>query len=160
MGRHTQRRTPVPQSLVCLHVHIVFSTKHREPLITPDLASRLYGYLGGISRGASAPLVAIGGVEDHVHLLVSLGRVWCVADLVRDLKANSSKWVHEEFPERPQFAWQAGYGAFAVSKSNVEAVKAYIERQEERHKKQSFQDEYREVLGAHEIERDERYVWD
>ena len=150
----------MPQSLISLHVHIVFSTKHREPLITPELAPRLYGYFGGIARGADSPLVAIGGVADHVHLLVSLGRVWCVADLVRDLKSNSSRWIHETFPERAQFAWQAGYGAFAVSKSQVETVKAYIARQEERHGKQTFQDEFREVLGAHEIEWDERYVWD
>jgi putative transposase len=150
----------MPQSLVSLHVHIVFSTKHRAPLITSDLAPRLYGYMGGIARGAESPLVAIGGVADHVHLLVSLGRVWCVADLVRDLKANSSGWVHEQFPEHTGFAWQAGYGAFAVSKSNVEAVKAYIARQEERHSKQTFEDEFREVLRNHEIDWDERYAWD
>ena len=150
----------MPQSLVSLHVHIVFSTKHREPFITPDLAPRLYGYLGGIARGADSPLLAIGGIADHVHLLVSLGRVRCVADLVRDLKANSSGWIHEQFPERAQFAWQAGYGAFAVSKSQVETVKAYIARQEEHHRKQTFQDEFREVLGAHEIEWEEKYVWD
>lgn len=148
------------QLLASLHVHIVFSTKHREPLIAPDLAPRLYGYLGGVARGADSPLVAVGGVADDVHILVSLGRQTCVADLVRDLKANSSAWVHETFPDKPQFAWQAGYGAFAVSKSNVPAVRAYIAGQEARHKKRTFHDEYREFLRLHEIEWDERYVWD
>jgi REP element-mobilizing transposase RayT len=150
----------VPQSLASLHVHLVFSTKHREPLITPDLAPRLHGYLGGIARGANSPLVAVGGTADHVHLLVSLGRQTCVADLVRDLKANSSGWVHENFAAHARFAWQAGYGAFAVSKSNVEAVMRYIANQEEHHKKQTFQDEYRQFLRLHEIEWDEEYVWD
>ena len=150
----------MPQSLVSLHVHIVFSTKHREALITPELVPRLYGYLGGIARGADSPVVAIGGVPDHVHILVSLGRRTCVADLVRDLKANSSGWIHEEFAGLVKFAWQAGYGAFAVSKSNVEAGKAYIANQEEHHKKQTFKDEYREFLRRHEIEWDEKYVWD
>jgi REP element-mobilizing transposase RayT len=150
----------VAQSLACLHVHIVFSTKHREPLIAPDLAPRLYDYFGGSARIAGSALVAVGGVADHVHLLVSLARTWCVADLVRDIKANSSGWVHDNFPDRARFAWQAGYGAFAVSKSNVEAVKGYIARQEERHRNQTFQDEYRETLSAHELEWDERFVWD
>lgn len=150
----------MPQSLISLHVHIVFSTKHRDLFIVPDLAPRLYAYLGGIARQAESPLVAVGGIEDHVHLLVSLGREWCVANLVRNLKSNSSKWVHKEFPEHAQFAWQAGYGAFAVSKSNVEAVKGYIARQEERHKGQTFQDEFRQTLVAHELEWDERFVWD
>jgi REP element-mobilizing transposase RayT len=150
----------VPQSLACLHVHIVFSTKRREPFITPDLAPRLYSYLGGAARRADSPLIAVGGIADHVHLLVSLGRQTCVADLVRDVKANSSAWVHETFPEHTRFAWQAGYGAFAVSKSNVEAVKLYIARQEKHHGKQNYQNEFREFLTRHEIEWDERHVWD
>jgi REP element-mobilizing transposase RayT len=150
----------MPQSLASLHVHLVFSTKHREPVITPDLAPRVYGYLGGVARGADSPLVAAGGVADHVHLLVSLGRQTCVADLVRELKSNSSGWVHETFPEHPRFAWQSGYGAFAVSKSNVGAVKAYIARQDEHHRKRTFQDEYREFLRLHELEWDERYLWE
>ena len=150
----------MPQSLVSLHVHIVFSTKHREPFITPELAPRLHSYLGGIGRGANSPLIAVGGIADHVHILAALGRQTCIADLVRDLKANSSAWIHKEFSEHAQFAWQAGYGAFAVSKSNVEAVKGYIARQEEHHAKQSFQNEFREFLNLHEIEWDEEYVWD
>src|SRR5215217_2859092 len=106
----------MPQSFASLHLHIVFSTKNREPFLAPDLVERLYPYMGGILREAKAPLLQIGGVEDHIHLLVSLGRENSVADLVRVLKSNASRWVHETFPDR-RFAWQTGYGAFAVSYS-------------------------------------------
>ncbi len=150
----------MPQSLVSLHLHVVFSTKHREPLITPDLAPRLYGYVGGIVCETGSVLIAAGGMPDHIHLLVSLGRQACVADLVRDVKANSSRWVHDTFPDRSRFAWQAGYGAFAVSISMVGRVRGYIANQEEHHRRRTFQDEFREFLKAHGIEWDERYVWD
>jgi REP element-mobilizing transposase RayT len=150
----------MPQSLASLHVHVIFSTKHREPLIAPDLAPRLYGYIGGVARQTGSVLIAAGGIPDHVHLLVSLGRQACVANLVRDVKANSSGWVHDNFPDRPQFAWQAGYGAFAVSFSMMETVRAYIANQENHHRRRTFQDEFRAYLKAHEIEWDERYVWD
>ena len=150
----------MPQSLVSLNVHIVFSTKHREPFIDGDLAPRLYGYMGGIVRNTASVLLAIGGVEDHVHLLVSLGRQVCIADLIRDVKSNSSLWVHETFPERAKFAWQSGYGAFTVSKSVVERVKGYIAIQEEHHKRETFQEEYLKFLKEHDLEYDERYVRD
>jgi REP element-mobilizing transposase RayT len=150
----------VPQSLVSLNVHVVFSTKNREPLIDRELAPRLYGYLGGIVRNTGAVLLAVGGVEDHVHLLVSLGRQSCVSDLVRDVKSNSSAWVHETFPDRARFAWQSGYGAFTVSVSLLARVREYIANQEDHHKKQTFQEEFREFLRRHGIEWDERYVWD
>ena len=99
-------------------------------------------------------------MPDHIHLLVSLGRESCVADTVRDVKANSSRWVHDNYPDRAAFAWQAGYGAFAVSFSGVAAVREYIQNQAEHHRQRSFQEEYREFLCRHEIEWDERYVWD
>jgi putative transposase len=150
----------MPQSLVSLHVHVIFSTKHRELVIDPVLAPRLYGYIGGIVRQTASVPTAIGGVADHVHLLASLGRQTCVADLVRDVKSNSSKWVHETFPDRAGFGWQAGYGAFAVSVSMVERVKAYIANQEEHHRRQTFQDEFRAFLTKHGIAWDEQYVWD
>ena len=150
----------MPQSLVSLNVHVVFSTKNREPLIDADLAPRLYAYMGGVLRNTGSVLLAIGGVEDHVHLLASLGRQVCIADLVRDVKSNSSGWVHEAFPDRAAFAWQSGYGAFAVSKSVIERVKGYIATQEERHKKETFQQEYLRFLVDHDLEYDERYVWD
>jgi REP element-mobilizing transposase RayT len=150
----------MPQSLVSLNVHVVFSTKNREPFIDCELAPRLYGYVGGIVRKTGSVLLTIGGVPDHVHLLVSLGRQACIADLVRDVKSNSSGWVHETFPERAKFAWQAGYGAFTVSKSVIERVKGYIAKQEEHHKKETFQQEYLRFLAEHDLEYDERYLWD
>jgi REP element-mobilizing transposase RayT len=150
----------MPQSLVSLHAHVIFSTKRREPMIDPDLAPRLYGYVGGIVRQTGSALVAVGGVADHVHLLVSLGRETCIAGLVREVKSNSSRWVHETFPDRAAFAWQAGYGGFAVSVSQLDRVRAYIAGQEEHHKKLSFQDEFRAFLRRHKMAWDERYVWD
>ena len=123
----------MPQSFGCLHVHIVFSTKNREPFLSPELTPDLYPYMGGILRNTGSRLIEIGGMANHVHLLVSLGRESCVADTVRDVKANSSRWVHENFPGRTAFAWQAGYGAFAVSFSGVAAVREYIQNQAVHH---------------------------
>jgi REP element-mobilizing transposase RayT len=150
----------VPQSFAAAYLHVIFSTKDRRPLIAADLAPRLYEYLAGTARGNKCRLTAAGGVADHVHLLVSLGREIAIADLVRELKAGSSRWVHDTFPEMADFAWQAGYGAFSVSASMLDRVTRYINNQAEHHKKQSFQDEYREFLRKHGIEWDERYVWD
>ena len=116
--------------------------------------------MGGVVRQTGSVLVAIGGMPDHVHLLVSLGRQACIADLVRDVKANSSRWVHGTFPDRSAFAWQAGYGAFAVSITVVGQVRGYIEHQADHHRARTFQDEFRDFLRAHEIGWDERYVWD
>jgi putative transposase len=150
----------MPQSFASLHVHIVFSTKHRAPLLLPKLRPRLHEYLGGILRDHSCSLSAAGETVDHIHLLASLSRTIAIADAVRVIKANSSGWIHKEFPELSDFYWQEGYGAFAVSHSNVDQVKTYIAGQEEHHRQRSFQDEYRELLRRHEIEWDERYVWD
>ena len=149
----------MPQSLASLHCHIVFSTKHRRPMITCDIQPRLFEYVGGILRNHSSRLIAAGGVPDHVHLLVSLGRTLAVADAVRLIKSNSSGWIHDEL-QLSDFQWQAGYGAFAVSYSNLDPVKTYLAAQEEHHRVRSFQDEYRELLRRHNLEWDERYVWD
>ena len=150
----------MPQSLACLYAHLVFSTKNREPFIAPDLAPRLYAYTGGILRETGSVLIEAGGMPDHIHLLVSLGRQAAVADTVRTVKSNSSRWVHETFPSRAAFAWQSGYGAFTVSHSSLEAVREYVRGQEGHHKVWTFQDEFREFLRRHAIEWDERYVWD
>jgi REP element-mobilizing transposase RayT len=150
----------MPQSLVSLNVHLIFSTKNREPFIDARLAPRLYAYIGGIVRNTKSVPLAIGGIADHIHLLVSLGRQICTSDLVRDVKSNSSGWVHETFPDRAAFAWQSGYGAFSVSKSIIEKVKGYIANQEERHKQETFQEEYLRFLKEHGLEYDERYLWD
>jgi putative transposase len=149
----------MPQSLVCLPVHFVFSTKGREPWIRDEWASRLHEYIGGIAHAEKCQLLAAGGMPDHVHLLISLGRTITVADLMRVVKANSSKWVHETFVGSP-FAWQNGYGGFAVEYDRIEVVRAYVARQAEHHASRSFQDEYRILLGGHGMEWDERYVWD
>ncbi len=150
----------MPQSFGSLHFHLVFSTKNRQPLIDAELQPRLYQYIGGILRTEKSVLLAAGGMPDHVHLLVSLSRELSIAETVRLVKANSSKWIHGTFPECQQFAWQAGYGAFSVSFSNLPEVKNYIARQAEHHRVRTFQDEYRDFLRRHQLEWDERYVWD
>jgi REP element-mobilizing transposase RayT len=150
----------VPQSFACLYYHLVFSTKGREPLLAADLRARLFEYVGGILRAHGGCLVAAGGVEDHVHLLAGLSREMAVAEALRLLKANSSKWVREAAAGPAAFAWQTGYAAFTVSRSRMGAVKTYLARQEEHHRTQSFQDEYRALLRRHGIEVDERYLWD
>jgi len=140
--------------------HIVFSTKDRLPQITPDLRSRLFPYMGGIVRNLEAVALSINGVADHVHLLVSMRPTIAPSDFMETLKTNSSKWVHETFPEHAAFRWQLGYSAFSVSSSQKPAVLDYIAGQEEHHRKVSFQDELIAFLKRHEIEYDERYVFE
>jgi REP element-mobilizing transposase RayT len=149
----------MPQSFSSLHCHIVFSTKNRLPQINNDWQSRLHEYIGGVLRNNSSALIAAGGMRDHIHLLVSLGRTLSVADTLRLIKTNSSRWVHDEFGF-PEFQWQAGYGAFAVSYSNLDQVKTYIANQNSHHRTRTFQDEFRELLKRHGLEWDDRYVWD
>jgi REP element-mobilizing transposase RayT len=149
----------MPQSFAAMYAHLVWSTKNRTPAIRPAWASRLHEYVGGIIAGRGGVLVAAGGMPDHIHLLVSLGREWSLADLLRDVKAGTSKWVHDNFPEDHAFACQAGYGAFSVSVSNLAQVKRYRE-QAEHHRRISYQDEFRALLRKHGLEWDERYVWD
>ena|SRR5207248_8021782 len=150
----------MPQSYTCLHYHLVFSTKNRVPAITPEIQPRLWEYLGGIVVGHKGIPIQIGGTDDHVHLLVTLRQQPALADFLRELKAGSSGWVHDEFPNAGEFWWQTGYGAFTVSHSGIDAVRAYILNQEEHHKKQTFQDEFRALLVRHGIEFDEQYLWD
>ncbi|MCH8150708.1 MAG: transposase [Planctomycetes bacterium] len=125
-----------------------------------DLQPRLFEYIGGILRGCDNALIAAGGMPDHVHLLCSLGKQSSIADVVRTVKSNSSKWIHATFDHQRQFAWQSGYGAFAVSWSNIEDVRRYLASQAEHHAHRSFKDELRALLERHEIEYDERYLWD
>lgn len=141
-------------------LHIVFSTKHREPWIESGIAERLYPYLGGIIRTEGGVLYDIGGVEDHVHLYLRWKPDKPVSDLMRKAKSGSSLWIHETFPALRAFAWQEGYSAFSVSKSQEDAVKRYIATQEEHHKKESFKSELLRLLRAHGIEFDERYVFE
>ena len=148
----------MPSTHVSLHYHIVFSTKDRRPFISTDIRPRLHAYLGGIVRTLDGTPLEVGGPDDHVHLLVGLKATHLLADMMRVLKADSSKWVHGELG-LPGFAWQEGYGAFTVSRSDVSTVRGYVQKQEEHHRTRSFQDEYRELLLKHEIEFDERYLW-
>ena len=150
----------MPQSLTYLLFHIVFSTKNREPWIDSGLITDLHAYLGGILSESKANPVAIGGIEDHVHILTYLPSMMPVPDAVRIVKSNSSKWVHQRSPKYASFAWQSGYAAFTISRTAVEDARRYIGNQAEHHKTMSFQDEYRELLQRHGLKFDERYVWD
>jgi putative transposase len=141
-------------------LHIVFSTKHRETWISPDVAERLYPYIGGIVRAEKGVLYDIGGIEDHIHMYLRWRPDATVSDLMRTVKARSSKWVHDAFPSLGRFAWQEGYSVFSVSKSQEPAVKAYIAGQREHHQKEDFKSELLRMLRLHEIEFDERYVFD
>jgi REP element-mobilizing transposase RayT len=150
----------MPRSFASLHHHLILSTRHRAPILDGDLLPRLYQYIGGILRAGGGVLVAAGGTADHVHLLASLSRETAVAEVLRVIKTNSSKWIHELDPARGGFAWQSGYGAFAVSYSHLERVKAYLAGQAEHHRTMTFQEEFRAFLERHHIEFDERYLWD
>lgn len=143
-----------------LYTHIVFSTKHRFPFLTSELRPRLFSYMGGIIRQLDARPIHINGTADHVHILASLPARLAVSDVVRTVKANSSRWVHEEFPSHRKFAWQTGFGAFSVSRRDVESVTNYIANQEEHHHRKTFQDEFLNFLIEQGIEYDERYIWD
>lgn len=149
----------MPSSYTCLYYHIIFSTKDRRPLINPDLQTRLYDYMGGIITHEKGRLLAAGGAADHVHLLVSMTAQISLSDLMRLVKANSSKWVHETFPEHRDFRWQDGYGAFTVSASAIADVKRYITQQELHHRRVSFQEVFLAFLRRHGIEYDQRYIW-
>ncbi len=140
-------------------MHFVFSTKHRAPLITPDLRSELYKYIGGIIRNEKSVMVEIGGMSDHLHLLCLLHPTSSTSEMMRLVKANSSKWINAR-PRTTRFEWQDGYGAFSVSKSILPTVSEYIRNQEEHHRNKTFQEEFLEFLKKHEIEYDPRYIWD
>jgi REP element-mobilizing transposase RayT len=158
--RATQsKRNRVP-ILVKNLVHIVYSTKHREPLIPKENQDALFAYQARIFKQWESPALIIGGVEDHVHALFVLSKNHPLKKIVEEVKKGSSKWMKSDGPRTPQFSWQAGYAAFSVSQSNVEAVQKYIEGQEEHHRKMTFQDELRALFKRHGIEFDERYVWD
>jgi putative transposase len=148
----------VPQSLSRVLIHLVFSTKYREPLILPSHRDRVFDYLGGTLAALDCPPVRIGGTADHVHLLFVLAKTLSVSKVVEEVKKESSKWAKQHV--HSDFYWQSGYGAFSVSPSNADAVQVYIENQEEHHRERSFQDEFRELLRRHGVDWDERYVWD
>ncbi len=150
----------MPQSLSSILIHLIFSTKNREPFITPVIETELHPYMATIFRELKSPSLTIDGTNDHVHILFSLGRVIRIADLVEEVKTETSKWIKTKGPEFSNFHWQRGYGAFSIGQSNVAALKRYIRSQKEHHQRVTFQDEYRKFLKSYGIECDERYVWD
>ncbi|MBI3831990.1 MAG: transposase [Planctomycetes bacterium] len=150
----------MPQSLACILVHIVFGTKRRQRMIDAELETRLYPYLGGIFRDCASPALAIGGVEDHIHVLCFLSKSMSVAETVEEAKTRSSKWIKERGAEYRGFYWQAGYGAFSIGKSQVPALEKYIALQKQHHKKKSFEEEFVALLKKYEIEYDPKYLWD
>ena len=139
-------------SFVSCLIHCVFSTKERRKLITPELRERLYPYLGGIARENKMKALSIGGVQDHVHALLTIPSTLSIAKAVQVLKGNSSKWVHETFPNQRLFEWQEGYGAFSIAVSGVEDTIRYIQSQEEHHRVHSFKEELIAFLDKHGIE--------
>jgi REP element-mobilizing transposase RayT len=140
--------------------HIVFSTKNRQPFITSAVEEELYKYIGGIIRGIGGACLEINGTADHVHILTIFPPKIALSDALRDVKANSSKWVHETKQDLQQFGWQDGFSAFTVSKSQVEPVRQYIADQKAHHGQRDFKTELLGLLDKHEIEFDERFIWD
>ena len=151
----------MPQSLVQIYVHIVFSTKHRKPFLKDDdVRDRLHAYVKGICDNQGSPSLQIGGVADHVHILCRLSKTIEVAVLIRELKRDSSKWIKGAKSELGEFHWQSGYGAFSVSPSHVPGLIDYILNQEGHHRHETFQDEFRRLCKKYGVEIDERYCWD
>ena len=151
----------MPQSLAKILVHIVFSTKHRQPFLKDEsLRGELHAYAITVLKSRDSPSLAINTVEDHIHILCSLSRKITVADLVEQLKTSTSKWLKTKSPSLKRFYWQAGYGAFSVSESKRPAIMRYIARQQEHHRRMTYQDELRLICAKQGIEIDERYVWD
>jgi REP element-mobilizing transposase RayT len=151
----------MPQSLSAVYIHLVFSTKDRRPFLRDiSIRNALHSYLGSISKQIECPPIIVGGVEDHIHLLARFGRTITQAEWVKELKRVSSLWLKERGREYADFEWQGGYADFSVSQSNLNPVTQYIAGQEEHHRKMGFQEELRALLRKHEIEWDERYLWD
>ena len=150
----------MPQSLSAVYVHLVFSTKERRPFLRDEtVRTSLHSYLGGTSKRLRCAPIITGGVEDHVHLLALFGRTITQAEWVKELKRVSNLWLKEKHLIR-DFEWQGGYADFSVSVSNLEIVKKYIANQQYHHRKMNFQDELRTLLRRHEVDWDERYIWD
>ncbi|WP_186407593.1 transposase [Candidatus Accumulibacter aalborgensis] len=151
----------MPQSLSAVYLHLVFSTKDRQPFLqAPEVRQEMHAYLGGVSKSLDCPPVIVGGVEDHVHLLCRMARSVTQSDWVKEIKRVSSIWIKRRNPALAAFAWQAGFGVFSVSTSALERTSHYIASQEEHHKQRTFQDEYRTLLQKYGVAADERYVWD
>jgi putative transposase len=152
--------TVMANTYTSLYYHIVFSTKNRIKHINPEIEECVWEYIGGIARENKIIALQVGGAEDHIHMLVKASPALAPSKIAQLIKGGSSLWIHTEFPELRDFAWQDGYGAFTVSKSAVLDVQRYIQNQREHHRKMSFQEEYLEFLKKHGVDYDERYLWD
>ncbi len=150
----------MPQSLVKILVHIVFSTKDREDLIVSKIENELFGYISGIVKNNGSKLIIANGTKNHIHLLVSCSKKITIPKLVGDIKRASSVWIKKQNPKYNEFYWQKGYGAFSIGQSQVEMVVTYIKNQKQHHATQHFTDEYKNLLTKYEIDFDEKYVWD
>ncbi len=150
----------MPQSLAQLITHIVFSTKNRAPVISPDVRPRLYPYLGATLQGCHCEPIRIGGADDHVHIACLLSKNHAPSGIMEDIKKISSKWIKTVDARLEGFHWQRGYSMFSVSPSHLRALEEYIARQEQHHKRISFQDELRRILKKYGVKYDERYIWD
>lgn len=141
-------------------MHCVFSTKERRNQITPELSKRLYPYLGGIAKEHKIKLLSVGGISDHIHMLISLPTTLSIAKAMQLIKGGSSKWIHDTFSEHRLFEWQQGYGSFSIGIGDVDRTVSYINNQVEHHRKQDFKSEFLTFLKKHDIEYDEKYVFD
>jgi putative transposase len=148
------------QSLVKNYMHLVFSTKYRQPIILPEMENELHAYMGGICNNLECQTIKIGGYTDHVHILCMLSKKIPLMKLLEEIKSHSSKWIKTKGEAYKTFYWQDGYGAFSVSPTKVDSVISYIENQHRHHDIQNFQNEYRELLKEYKVEYDEKYVWD
>ena len=149
----------MPQSLACLLVHVVFSTKNRIPRITSAIEQELHAYMGGVLRNLDSPSLAINGTANHIHLLILQAKTVALSVLIRDIERSSSKWIKTKEPEFQRFDWQDGYGAFTIGQSGVPALKAYIANQKEKHKARSFEAELVGLLKKYGVPYSEKYLW-
>ena len=151
----------MPHSLSVAYLHLIFSTKNRQPFLR-DKTTReaLHEYIGGISNGRDCPIVRVGGVEDHVHILSRFGRMISQSEWVKEIKRSSSLWIKKQGSEYSLFQWQEVYAIFSVSQSRIASIRNYIEHQEEHHRQQQYQDELRSLYVHHQEEVDEREMWE
>ena len=148
------------QSLIKNYIHIVFSTKHRLPMIDENIEDELYSYLGGICNNLECHVIKIGGYYDHIHILCMLSKKVTLVELMKKLKSDSSKWIKTKEVKYSNFYWQDGYGAFSVNPDDINIVTNYISNQKEHHRKRNFQEEYKAYLKKYAVTYDEKYVWD
>lgn len=154
-----ERKAAMSHTYTQLNYHLIWSTKNRESMIFPTFQERLYQYIGGFFRKSNAKCLEIGGVADHIHMLVGIPQTIAVADLIRDVKTSSTKWLRQDVLQNRSFAWQERYGAFTASHSHVDPITEYIRTQAEHHKTVTFKEEFLRILDKNGVEYDEKYLW-